>query len=106
MAVERIKGSVSLREDATPADLLGAIRDYAVEKAGNPWGIVSKRPLVLSHAARRAQGVQYAFSRGDDRTVAVVVRGKGARLALAYLVTMLASQRFADAVDGFAIDLS
>lgn len=95
--------TVAPRAGTTAADLLGAIRDYALERPGRPWLVNSRRPLVLRHASRRAAGVAYRFSRdGDDVTLRV--SGRDAWLALAFAVTMLAGPRFARHVERVTIE--
>lgn len=93
MASERIEGTIRPREGSSASALLAAIRDYAVEKAGNPWLLVSRRPLALRHASPRAEGVRYVFARDKDGAVSLRVSGKRARLGLAYVVTLLANAR-------------
>lgn len=90
--VERIRARVATREGSTPSKLLDAIKAYAAEPSG-PWAIVTRRPLVLMHLARRGKGVRFAFAR-DEGGITMVVSGASARLAVGYAVTMLVSPRF------------
>lgn len=102
---DRIRASVTVRQGSSPAELLAAIRDYAAEKAGNPWLLESRRPLVLRHASPRAEGVAYAFQRAEDETVELRISGKRARLGLAYAMTLLANPRLAEHVGSVNVEL-
>lgn len=104
MPVDRVRLSVAVRSGSSASGLLAAIRDYALEKAGKPWLLHRRRPLVLRHASPKAEGVSYAFAR-DDAGVRLRVVGKRARLGLAYAVTMLANTRFAEHVEQVTIEL-
>lgn len=106
MPTNRIRVSVAVRSGSSPVELLEAIRDYALEKAGKPWLLAGRRPLVLQHASEKVQGVTYAFSRDETDGVELVVSGKRAQLALSYAVTMLTSSRFADHVRSVSIAVS
>jgi len=99
---EKIKVRVVAREGVTSRALLAAIRDYTVDR--NPWTVKTRRPLVLSHASRRADGVRFELS-ADAGEVWLVVQGAGARLALAYAATLLANTRFAELIESFTVEL-
>ena len=99
---ERIKVRIVARDGITPRALLAAIRDYTADR--NPWTVRTRRPLVLSHASRRADGVRFELAaQGGD--VWLGIRGGGARLALAYAATLLANTRFADLIESFTVEL-
>src|SRR5438093_8604160 len=102
MPRERIRLRVATREGAKPARLLDAIEAYASEETRNPWVVVTRRPLVLTHRSPRAEGVRYAFSRDED-AVALDIAGVRARLGLAYAMTMLSNARFAELVDAVEV---
>ena len=99
---ERIKVKVTARDGVAPRTLLAAIRDYTTDR--NPWTVRTRRPLVLSHASRRADGVRLALA-ADRGEVWLVIQGGGARLALAYAATLLANTRFADLIESFTVEL-
>jgi len=99
---ERIKVRIVAREGVTSRTLLGAIRDYTADR--NPWTVQTRRPLVLSHASRRADGIRFELA-ADRGEVLLVVQGAGARLALAYAATLLANTRFADLIESFTVEL-
>lgn len=102
---DRIRASVTVRQGSSATELLAAIRDYAAEKAGNPWSLESRRPLVLRHASPRAEGVKYAFERDERDAVELRISGKRARLGLAYAMTLLANPRLADHVGSVNVEL-
>jgi len=79
-----------------------AIRDYTADR--NPWSVRSRRPLVLSHASRRAEGVRFELKVAAD-ALSVLIVGGGARLGLAYVATLLANARFADLIASFTVEL-
>jgi hypothetical protein len=99
---ERIKVRVVARESVAPRTLLAAIRDYAADR--NPWTVRTRRPLVLSHASRRAEGVRFELVAREGE-VWLLIQGGGARLALAYAATLLANTRFADLIASFTVEL-
>jgi hypothetical protein len=99
---ERIRVRVETRNGVSAPKALDRIRDYTADR--NPWSVRSRRPLVLNHASRRAQGVRFEFKR-DDEGVLLVITGGGARLGLAYAATLLANPRFADMVSSFRVEL-
>jgi hypothetical protein len=99
---ERIKVRVVAREGVAPRTLLAAIRDYTADR--NPWTARTRRPLVLSHASRRADGVRFELVVREGE-VWLLIQGGGARLALAYAATLLANTRFADLIASFTVEL-
>jgi hypothetical protein len=99
---ERIKVRVVAREGVTPRALVAAIREYTADR--NPWTVQTRRPLVLSHASRRADGIRFELT-ADGGEVWLRVQGAGARLALAYAATLLANARFADLIESFTVEL-
>src|SRR5439155_26679798 len=99
---ERIKVRIVARDGVAPRTLLAAIRDYTADR--NPWTVRTKRPLVLSHASRRADGVRFEF-KADGDSLTVLLQGGGARLGLAYVATLLANPRFADLIAAFTVEL-
>ncbi len=99
---ERIKVRVVPRDGVAPRALVAAIRDYTADR--NPWTVKTRRPLVLGHASRRADGVRFELA-ADRDGVWLVVQGGGARLALAYAATLLANTRFADLIESFIVEL-
>ena len=99
---ERIKVRVVAREGVAPRTVVAAVRDYTADR--NPWTVQTRRPLVLSHASRRADGIRFELS-ADHSEVWLVVHGAGARLALAYAATLLANTRFADLIESFTVEL-
>ena len=99
---ERIKVRVQTRAGVPARRLMEALRDYTADR--NPWSVASRRPLVLSHASRRAEGVRFEFA-ADGDAVALLVIGGGARLGLAYAATLLANARFAELISSFSVDL-
>jgi len=73
--------------------------------------LVSRRShtdFVLRHVSRRAGDTRFRFSKSKQTTreVRVQVSGAEPRLAVAYVVTLLASERFADYVESITIDLA
>jgi hypothetical protein len=99
---ERIKIRVVTREGVPARRVLDTLRDYTADR--NPWTVRTKRPLVLSHASRRAEGVRFEFKAEGDH-VLVLILGGGARLGLAYVATLLANARFADLIASFTVEL-
>ncbi|HEY3084727.1 MAG TPA: hypothetical protein VGK28_04640, partial [Candidatus Dormibacteraeota bacterium] len=99
---ERIKVRVVTRDGVTARRVLDTLRDYTADR--NPWTVRTRRPLVLSHASRRAEGVRFEFKAvGDD--LSLLIQGGGARLGLAYAATLLANARFADLISSFTVEL-
>ena len=99
---ERIKVRVETRDGVAARRVLETLRDYTGDR--NPWTVRTRRPLVLSHASRRAEGVRFEFKAESDE-VSLLVQGANARLGLAYAATLLANARFADLISGFRVDL-
>ncbi len=99
---ERIKVRVATRPGVKARAVQDAIRDYTADR--NPWSVRSRRPLVLGHASRRAEGVRFELKSDKDELYVLIVGG-GARLGLAYVATLLANTRFADLIASFTVEL-
>jgi hypothetical protein len=99
---ERIKIRVVTREGVQARRVLDTLRDYTADR--NPWTVRTRRPLVLNHASRRAEGVRFEF-KADGEDLAVLIQGGGARLGLAYAATLLANARFAELIASFTVEL-
>ena len=99
---ERIKVRVAARDGVRPAAVVAAIREYTADR--NPWTVKTRRPLVLSHASRRAEGVRFEL-KAEGGEVWLLLQGGGARLALAYAATLLANARFAELIQAFTVEL-
>lgn len=99
---ERIRVRVETRDGISAAKALDRLRTYTDDR--NPWSVRSRKPLVLSHASRRAEGVRFEF-KSDDEGVLLVITGGGARLGLAYAATLLANPKLADVVSSFKVQL-
>jgi hypothetical protein len=99
---ERIWIRVAARQGISPKAIHDAIREYTT--ARNPWTVRTRRPLVLSHASGRAEGVRFEL-KTDKSGVSLLIHGGNARLALAYAATLLANTRFADLIAAFTVEL-
>lgn len=99
---ERIRVRVETRSGITPAKAVDRFRTYTADR--NPWSVRSRRPLVLNHASRRAEGVRFEF-KPNDQGLLLTITGGGARLGLAYAATLLANAKFSDVVSSFEVQL-
>jgi CYTH domain-containing protein len=70
-------------------------------------GSPDKRRFRSQARLRPGRGTSYRFSKSGEnaREVRVRVTGSQARLALAYVITLLVSERFSESVESIQIEL-